>query len=388
MSAASRLQTCFRQLSSVCKRFAEVAKHHTLLCSSLCLHQNYNNFIENHILSLLSWIQNHGSLVQSVTADCSSTEVEFVLQALYASKACLSYVGFDYVTKKTLAMLASFESVTLCVLCRPAVEVLSLHALQSMPTLTKLHLQHGSYSGLNLFQRLAQLELVSSVVTCSGESQFAKTLSLLSMTNSCIKGFHSRGIAECTGLQYLCCSNSTISATHSTSALDFAFASDAPVHVPASVSACTAVKTLRLESGRLEFAELQPFDAEWLASWANIEDLQLRLHTGISFSRAFGILSNLPKLVVVGVSGEVRFRFGWRGLLSLRELTISGRATFDSPLTDIALLDSLEFVSISDSVCLKGQTALQVQKLVNKLRADRPDVTLSVPGWCCSGVFC
>ena len=192
-----RQQSEVHRLKLVCKQFREIYSSHPGIVQAL-----YLNFITVRKLpSLLAWLQQNKSSLQTFRAELGGPLVEAVLEALVLRPSSLKSIGIGGISAISLSSLAVFTRLEMCAFWNPYSDVLDLTPLGSLPSLTHLVLQAGHFKDLHHLSGLTRLDCDRAAV--SGVQRLAPTLQDLQLDGGYLEDIDTQGLSACPGLTKL-----------------------------------------------------------------------------------------------------------------------------------------------------------------------------------------
>ena len=360
-------------LQRVCKRFHSVYKEQPLLYRSLILLNQPEVSRSPYLLKLLD--RYRGGL-QILSVACGSPWLEMVLTALQLHKKTMCVADVWQASTASLYLLSTFHTLSECKLQAPESEVVSLQALQVLPHLTTLTLEHGHFAHVNVVAHLSSLRLdYKAEVTCSQDCECVTSLLHLHVIRSQLKRFHTKGVSACCNLQTLKCIHGQVSAVSLEE--DFQW-DETRVNTGSSLTALTALTMLEIGDHNLDV----DVDLGWVTMLKSLKSLEAR--SKVRTVELPGSLSSLNSLssLLVGSSdtqrGVVTIDFDWAGLVSLQRVVFVGTIQL-SHVTSLIALPTLQQVTLQTARNIIGYTTTkQMFELVYSLGRDRPDVLLQL----------
>ena len=373
-------QANFRQLNLVCKRFRQVFLEHSELSAELVVPQTNPN-ATRLLPSLLLWMRRHSGAALKFAALGAGLHQELIIGALSCSMMQLSEVYLTGASNTGLLGLSAFTSVTSCDLNSPLTGSLDLQSLQGLTSLQKLYLTNGVFCQLTLNAELTYIFMLSAEVSCVAHTR-TTGLQVLSMESSTLAGLHPHGLTACTSLRSIHIYESDVKAERAEDNVDFK-----PYRIvcnPVGMSCLTQLSSLCIDID-LTGQEVQQYDLSWVFGVTSLHRLDVTLAGSTEITQDLTKLANLTWLqlscVTYTYDDSVHYAsyfVDWASMQCLKEVVLSGVSRFDDRMLNLARLECLESVCLSD-LHLDANSASHLGRLAYKL-AQRSDVTFKLGG--------
>ncbi|DBA65476.1 TPA: hypothetical protein ACH3X2_003186 [Trebouxia sp. C0005] len=296
---------------------------HSQLYSVLFLARQPNGL---DLEAMKNWIQHHGGKIEVFAAACPAPWLEATLTALLISRSAesglrIASVALEYMTPSAMPLLGCMTSLSRCFLqfnsSNHAQNQVSLQALENLRNLTSLDLSHAHASQMRAAKHLTFLSLNNSTVDCSGQAPFVSTLLDLRIMGSTLTILS--GVAACSSLQSLICSDGCVLAATNAEKLDFRSAH--AVCMPSGLSVLRALTYLGLRYNGDE----EELHLGCVSTLRTLRDLHIRCRVRrLNFSSGLEMLTNLSSLDIgsTHADGEMIVQIDWRKLGALHFLRV------------------------------------------------------------------
>ena len=300
----------------MCKQFREIYSGHPGIVQALYL--NCDTTVGT-LPSLLAWLQQNKSSVQTFRAESGGPLAEAVLEALVSLRSSLKSVGIGVISACSLSSLAVFTRLETCALWRPDPDVLDLAPLGSLPSLNHLVLQVGHFKDLHHLSGLTRLACKHAIV--SGVQRLAPTLQHLQIEHGIFDGIDTQGLSACPDLTQLVLINAVVVGNN-----DVMYLNSAMSLVPANIELLTQLHTLHISALPRNYSRAVA-NLAWVSLLTSLEDLSIRFeHAPDDMLRNAFLLTKLTRLVLTGNSqlpdDASDLGIEWHRLQALQTLSI------------------------------------------------------------------
>ncbi|KAL3135837.1 hypothetical protein ABBQ32_007396 [Trebouxia sp. C0010 RCD-2024] len=348
-------QSSFWQLPSVCKAFQATFNLHPELCSQFCI---TDCMLDKAELSLLAWLRTRSTVLTSLQAVGTHTQIPQCLLALSDHGCPLEFASVTVASQAVINSMGTFGALTTCALRGTSDDLggtnLDLLPLQWLAPLKSLQLEKGRFINVNAVSHLTRLEVSEARVIGSSDCNFCSSLVKLQLKESGNISMHAMGLCACTVLQCLEMGLNCI--IHARAASIGTLAGGAVGRMfPASMSCLTALTNLSLAfcdecGGRVDFAGI--------SSLSNLQALGLESLGNFMLHPEIGALTKLTTLYLCAAGFDtddkafVDISLNWKSLLALQRLSVLSYLTCDESVFGLAELEHLDTVDFVEAAPL------------------------------------
>lgn len=288
---ARQEQAQVHQLKLVCKQFRDIYATHSGLIQRMLL---YQSFPARLTPSLLAWLQQNRSSVQTFRSTDESSLVDAVLSALVSTEQCIRLANLCNVSACSISLITSFMNLEKCGLGSKVHDCqwLDLTPLGLLPKLTHLALR-GLYSHLYHLTGLTRLDCFSAHI--DKVNQMTPSLQHLEVIGSYLNCMHYQGLSSCPALTHLVLSNCIL--------MDCVFTchwNERMTTFPVNITMLTQLRTLHVSSHAEGFENFE--SAFWWGTrLTSLQDLTVICDYSHDLLQHALSLANLTRLHIAGV---------------------------------------------------------------------------------------